>query len=88
MRRNELRASQVMQDRVMANLELKFSGSIRRMDYSVKMVSKVHLLKKKGTPEEEKVDIKIAGFFLAIGHKPNTDFLSGQIDLDKQGYIR
>ena len=33
------------------------------------------------------MDIKIDGFFLAIGHKPNTDIFASQIKLDKQGYI-
>ena len=33
------------------------------------------------------MDIAIDGFFLAIGHKPNTDFLGGQIELDENGYI-
>ena len=42
----------------------------------------------KGTPEEKTLDIAIDGFFLAIGHKPNTDFLGGQIELDELGYIK
>ena len=41
----------------------------------------------KGEPNEEKFDIAIDGFFLAIGHKPNTDLFKGQIDLDEQGFI-
>lgn len=88
-RRNELRASQVMQDRVMANpkIEVLWEHQTDGL-FGENGVEGAHLLKKKGTPEEEKVDIKIAGFFLAIGHKPNTDFLGGQIDLDKQGYIK
>lgn len=88
-RRNELRASQVMQDRVMANSKIEVLWEHQTDGlFGENGVEGAHLLKKKGTPEEEKVDIKIAGFFLAIGHKPNTDFLGGQIDLDKQGYIK
>lgn len=88
-RRNELRASQVMQDRVSANpkIEVLWEHQTDGL-FGENGVEGAHLLKKKGTPEEEKVDIKIAGFFLAIGHKPNTDFLGGQLELDKQGYIK
>ena len=50
-------------------------------------VEGAHLVKFKGTPQEEQLDIAIDGFFLAIGHKPNTDFLNGQIALDEAGYI-
>ena len=47
-----------------------------------------HLVRFKGTDKEELFDIAIDGFFLAIGHRPNTEFLGGQIDLDEQGYIK
>jgi len=46
-----------------------------------------HGLLRKGEADEELVDIAIDGFFLAIGHKPNTDFLAGQLALDDAGYI-
>ena len=41
----------------------------------------------KGTPDEKTLDIKIDGFFLGIGHKPNTEVFKGQIDLDDNGFI-
>lgn len=46
------------------------------------------MVKFKGTDQEESLDISIDGFFLAIGHKPNTDVFKQFIDLDEQGYIK
>ena len=46
-----------------------------------------HIVRNLGKEDEEKFDIDIDGFFLGIGHKPNTDFLRGQIDLDSEGYV-
>jgi len=46
------------------------------------------LIKKKGTPEEETVKIKIDGFFLAIGHTPNSDAFKRFIDTDEVGYLK
>jgi thioredoxin reductase (NADPH) len=51
-------------------------------------VEGAHLVRRKGMPDEEKVDIAIDGFFLAIGHQPNTKVFAGQIDLDEAGYIK
>ena len=47
-----------------------------------------HLVRHMGEANEEKFDIAIDGFFLAIGHKPNTDLFKGVIDLDDQGFIK
>ena len=46
------------------------------------------LVKKKGTPEEESVRIKIDGFFLAIGHSPNSDVFKKFLETDAVGYIK
>ena len=46
------------------------------------------LVRYKGTDKEELFDIKIDGFFLAIGHKPNTDVFKDFIELDEQGYVK
>ena len=87
-RKDYLRASQVMQDRVMnkENIHVLFNTNTVGL-FGENGVEGAHLVKFKGTPQEEKLDIAIDGFFLAIGHKPNTDFLGGQIELDENGYI-
>ena len=46
------------------------------------------LVKKKGTPQEEIVKIKIDGFFLAIGHTPNSEVFKKYIETDQVGYIK
>ena len=45
-------------------------------------------MKRRGEPDEELVDIKIDGFFLAIGHKPNTDIFKPWLDTDEVGYLK
>ena len=87
-RKDHLRASKVMQERVFAqqNIEVLFEHNTLGL-FGDNGVEGAHLVYKKGTPEEAKRDIAIDGFFLAIGHKPNTDFLAGQLELDAAGYI-
>ena len=45
------------------------------------------IVEHKGTEREQIFDISIDGFFLAIGHKPNTDIFRGQLDMDAEGYL-
>jgi thioredoxin reductase (NADPH) len=84
-RRDELRASKIMQQRALANDKIEFLWSHQVTaalgDDGLKQV-RVKDLK---TGVERELDA--AGLFFAIGHKPNTDFLEGQIDTDEQGYI-
>jgi thioredoxin reductase (NADPH) len=88
-RRNELRASKVMQNRVMnvSNIEVLWEHQTIGL-YGDGVVEGATLIKKKGTSEEEIVDIKIDGFFLAIGHQPNSDFVKDFIATDEVGYIK
>ena len=51
-------------------------------------VEGVHVVYRKGEADERQYDLPIDGFFLAIGHKPNTDVFKGWLDLDETGYIR
>lgn len=87
-RKNHLRASQVMQDRVLSNpkIEVLFEHNTVGL-FGEDGVEGAHLVKRKGEADETMVDIAIDGFFLAIGHHPNTDIFKGQIDLDESGYI-
>ena len=88
-RKDYLRASKVMQERVASkdNIEILFNANAAGL-FGNPAVEGARIVKVKGTPEETTLDIAIDGFFLAIGHKPNTDFLGGQIELDELGYIK
>lgn len=88
-RRNELRASKVMQERVLRtkNIEVLWEHQTKSL-FGDGVVEGAILWKKKGTPEEEEVTIKIDGFFLAIGHKPNSDFVKEYLETDEVGYIK
>ena len=84
-----LRASQVMQQRVKEreNIEILFEHNTIGL-FGENGVEGAHLVKRKGEPDEELVDIAIDGFFLAIGHKPNTDIFKGWLDMDEVGYLK
>ena len=84
-----LRASQVMQQRVKEreNIEILFEHNTVGL-YGENGVEGAHLVKRKGEPDEEMVDIAIDGFFLAIGHKPNTEIFKDWLDMDEVGYLR
>lgn len=88
-RRHELRASKVMQDRVLRtkNIEVLWEHQTKAL-FGDGVVEGAILWKKKGTREEEEITIKIDGFFLAIGHKPNSDFVKDFIATDEVGYIK
>ena len=88
-RRNELRASKVMRDRVMKaeKLNVLWEHQTKGL-FGDKVVEGAVLWHKKGTPEEKEVTIRIDGFFLAIGHKPNSDIFKQYIDTDEVGYIK
>ncbi|MBU7317694.1 thioredoxin-disulfide reductase [Paenibacillus oleatilyticus] len=85
-RRNELRASKIMQDRARENE--KITWSLNRTPLEVISGEKgVTGLKVKNNETGEEEIIETDGIFVAIGHKPNTDFLGGQIVTDEVGYI-
>ncbi len=88
-RRGVLRASEVMQRRVKEreNIEILFHCNTEGL-FGEDGVEGAHLVRHVGTPEEERFDIAIDGFFLGIGHRPNTEIFRGQIELDEEGYIR
>lgn len=83
-----LRASQIMQERVMNNekIEILFETNTLGL-YGEDGVEGAHLIYKKGEPEERTYDLPIDGFFLAIGHHPNSELFLPWVNVDKQGYI-
>ena len=87
-RKPYLRASEIMQQRVKDNpkIEILFEHNTRNLTGENK-VEGADLIYKKGTPEEEIRHIAIDGFFLAIGHKPNTDLFAEYLNRDAEGYI-
>lgn len=88
-RRDKLRASKVMQERVFANpnIEILFNTNTVGL-FGNDVLEGAKLVTNKGTENENYYDIAIDGFFLAIGHQPNTGIFAGQIDLDENGYIK
>lgn len=86
-RRDELRASKAMQHRVMntPNIEILWNHVTREVLGDGKVVTGV-LLENVKTGEAKQIDVQ--GFFVAIGHMPNTKIFEGQINLDGNGYIK
>ena len=88
-RRNVLRASKAMQDKVNKTPNIDILWEHQPVDlFGENGLEGAILVKKKGTPEEETVEIKIDGFFLAIGHTPNSDIFRKYLDTDETGYIK
>lgn len=88
-RKPYLRASDVMKKRVEENekIEILYEHNTLGL-YGENGVEGAHLVKRKGEADEERYDLPIDGFFLAIGHKPNTDIFKPWLDLDEIGYIK
>lgn len=88
-RKDYLRASEVMQQRVFEkeNIEVLFNTNTVGL-FGEEFVEGAHLVEHKGTDKEKLFDIAIDGFFLAIGHKPNTDVFAKYINLDETGYVK
>lgn len=87
-RKDYLRASKVMQQRVFDNdkISLLFNTNTVGLE-GTDLLEKARLVQHKGTPEETELTIDIDGFFLAIGHQPNTKIFEGILELDENGYI-
>ena len=87
-RKPYLRASQIMQDRVMnhPNIQVLFEHNAVGL-FGENGVEGVHLVKRMGESDEERYDLAIDGFFLAIGHNPNSEVFKPWIETDEVGYI-
>ncbi len=84
-RRDQLRASKIMQDRAFSNpkIEVRWNTVVKEVVGDTKLdhlvVEDVH--------SGERSDLPVTGLFVAIGHKPNTDLFKGQLDMDEVGYL-
>jgi len=90
-RRDQLRASKAMQKRVFntPNIEIIWDSVVEEVvGEESAFMKKVTGARLKNRKTNEKQTIDIDGFFLAIGHKPNTDIFRGQVDMDETGYIK
>ncbi len=87
-RKNYLRASKVMQERIFntKNIEVLFERNTKELRGDG-VVEEAVLIKRKGEKDEQEEHIKIDGFFLAIGHTPNSEIFRKYIDTDETGYI-
>ena len=87
-RKPYLRASKIMQERVLnhPNIQVLFEHNAIGL-YGENGVEGMHVVKRMGEPDEERYDVPIDGFFLAIGHKPNSDIFKPWIKTDETGYI-
>ncbi len=84
-RRDEMRASKIMQERVLKTENIKIHWNTETVEIlGEEEVEGVKVVNNK-TQEESVIDVK--GFFVAIGHKPNTDIFNGWLDMDDTGYI-
>jgi len=84
-RRDELRASKTMQKRVMNNPKIEIKWNTNAVEAQGENVLASIKVKNNKTGEEEVIPAN--GLFYAIGHKPNTDFIEGQVKMDETGYI-
>lgn len=88
-RKNFLRASKIMQERVLHHekIEVLFEHNTEGL-FGENGVEGVKLIKRKGEADEKHYSLPIDGFFLAIGHKPNSDVFKKYLDTDEIGYIK
>ena len=85
-RRDELRASRIMQDRARANPKIEFRWN--SVITSVMGDTKVSGVQLRDTVTGEESELEVSGLFVAIGHEPNSSLLKGQIELEDNGYVR
>lgn len=87
-RKPNMRASKIMQNRILNNEKIETLFEHNTVEVlGDKTVTGVKLIKQKGTDNEKIYDLKIDGFFLAIGHKPNSEIFKKFINTDPVGYI-
>lgn len=85
-RRHEMRASKIMQDRVLKTSNIMVYWNTETVE--VLGENKVDGVRIRNTETNEEKDIPVSAFFVAIGHQPNSDIFKGKLDMDEQGYIK
>jgi len=89
-RRDELRASKIMQDRARSNPKISFVWDTVVEEYLTEdgpLGSKVRGLRLRNLKTDEVTDMAVGGVFVAIGHRPNTDLFKGQLAMEDSGYL-
>ena len=84
-RRDKLRASKIMQDRALTNPKISFKWNSEVAE--VRGDNKVTGLRLRDTQTGEESKLPVDGMFIAIGHDPRTELFTGQLDMDKEGYL-
>jgi thioredoxin reductase (NADPH) len=85
-RRDELRASKIMQDRAFKNPKIEFLWNSTIID--VLGQDKVSGIRVRHTVSGEESELPVTGLFVAIGHEPNSSLVKGQLELEDNGYVR
>jgi thioredoxin reductase (NADPH) len=85
-RRDELRASKIMQERAFNNPKIEFHWNA--VITEILGDTKVSGVKLRDTVTGEESELDVTGLFVAIGHEPNSSLLKGQIELEENGYVR
>lgn len=86
-RRDELRASKIMQERGLKNPKIEFRWNATVTDILGSVEEGVHALVLNDTKTGETSEFPCEGLFIGIGHKPNTDVFKGKLEMDKEGYL-
>jgi thioredoxin reductase (NADPH) len=87
-RRDTLRASKIMQERALANARIRIIWNSEVAEILGDAAGKATGVKLRDTKTGAVTEMAIDGVFIAIGHKPNTEFLAGQLPLDAKGYVQ
>jgi thioredoxin reductase (NADPH) len=87
-RRDSLRASKIMQERARANAKIRFLWNTEIVEVMGEENKRVTSVRLRDIATGATSELAIDGVFVAIGHKPNTEFLEGQLPLDAKGYLR
>jgi thioredoxin reductase (NADPH) len=84
-RRDELRASKIMQDRAFANEKIRFLWN--HVIHALEGDGTLTGVQVRNVQTDEVSSLPVSGLFVAIGHKPNTDLFKGQLDMEDSGYL-